>query len=61
MLQELESQAATYKSKEIPRLLVEVKSELLKLKPPDTVKTSSATPGSESSSKVEDGAGGSGS
>ena len=63
MLQELESQAATYKSKEIQRLLVEVKSELLKLEHPDTVKTKSATPGSESSSKVEDraGAGGSGS
>ena len=55
LLQELESQAATYKSKEIQKLLAEVKSELLKLENPDTVKTGSA----ESPSQPEAGAGGS--
>ena len=48
-LQELESQAATYKSKEIQKLLAEVKAELLKLEDPDTdtVKTRSSTPAPE--------------
>ena len=55
LLQELESQAATYKSKEIQKLLAEVKTELLKLENPDTVKTGSA----ELQSQPEAGAGGS--
>ena len=59
LLQELESQAATYKSKEIQKLLAEVKSELLKLENPDTVKTVSATPGAESPSQPDAGIGGS--
>ena len=54
LLQELESQAATYKSKEIQKLLAEVKSELQKLENPDTAQSSSPAPVSQTGSGAEE-------
>ena len=54
LLQELESQAATYKSKEIQKLLAEVKSELQKLENPDTAQSSSPAPVSQTESGAEE-------
>ena len=54
LLQELESQAATYKSKEIQKLLAEVKSELQKLENPDTAQSSSPASVSQTGSGSEE-------